>query len=764
MTTGTERKVAQCPDMSTGKRPETNRLRRRSVRQTQLPPPLDSPNQCHNVFKTPTRVTRSRYTRGSNEESSHNDSDIQQDIVWDATSPSPIRGGKRVKKYTATGGIVDISDIVNKIAPKHGRPVVSESSLQQWIGDSAIPCTPEVQQPKPKKKSPRLTGVDDLMKLAKQFDLNMFRQDEEHVPIQEQSLELISDDVFHCDHEENKPTLLLGIRVPDREQPAIQTTGVKESTALLPPDQDMEDDLDFLFDGPTQHISGSLSQNSLTRSLEVKAVQPATSKRIPGKDPTPTPSLAPPVTSSPLVKTVSAQSHFDDDWANDDLLEDSFAFEMTQDPHDFAPPKHSSTQRETNERKTGNSYPSTAASNEHQRLQQETGDIKPAVSKKLDNAVKNRKTFKLEANPNIPVKVAAPKNESASDFVKPGKYKEIQKSQSIAPSFTNVVSTVASPQMKRTMQLHSNVNTRPQVTTRQVPLFHQSTWNSTSSSTLASTSTCPAKPPQTKSGSYQKPKEKEAENIVASRSNNCIPEDDLDSLFASDDVWDDKDGDDDLLCEVCEDLESQVQGSMETSTKWLPPANQKQPLRPAPVPPSCSSSNLNKQNQPAQLRNPNMATNPLSALGNGRTYIYPLSNVSSKVSGYSSVNDSVWKDASNTVKLLSHTVTEPYRCTQPKSTYVVGSTTDHQGLGNGTCTASVPPVKPAANCSQFTFKRPSGSVSSPVTSSTSSKVVLSSQLEKTKKCSMAEIEQKKQQAMARRRQRMQASQIQGAPP
>lgn len=89
-------------------------------------------------------------------------------------------------------GAVDISDIVSRIAPKvssvyiltllrvyngftdrdsalkhcihsllvvplkYGRPTVAEPTLQQWIGDSAaIPCTPDVQVPRPKKKSPR---------------------------------------------------------------------------------------------------------------------------------------------------------------------------------------------------------------------------------------------------------------------------------------------------------------------------------------------------------------------------------------------------------------------------------------------------------------------------------------------------------------------------------------------------------------------------------------------------------------------------------
>lgn len=78
---------------------------------------------------------------------------------------------------------VDISEIVSRIAPKvrtspvtslgaqpvngfclrrcccvvvvqHGRPEAAEPTLQQWIGDG-VPCTPDVQAAKPKKKSLR---------------------------------------------------------------------------------------------------------------------------------------------------------------------------------------------------------------------------------------------------------------------------------------------------------------------------------------------------------------------------------------------------------------------------------------------------------------------------------------------------------------------------------------------------------------------------------------------------------------------------------
>ena len=104
----------------------------------------------------------------------------------------------------------------------------------------------------------RQNGVDDLIKLAKQFDFNMLRQDEEHVQIHNES---VISDMFYFDGEKCQSSLLLSNRVPEKTPSALQTN-VRESSVLLPPDQDMEDDLNFLFDGPTQHISGNLSEFS----------------------------------------------------------------------------------------------------------------------------------------------------------------------------------------------------------------------------------------------------------------------------------------------------------------------------------------------------------------------------------------------------------------------------------------------------------------------------------------------------------------------
>ena len=46
------------------------------------------------AFHTPTRITRSAYAAGFGVESPNNDGEFQQDIVWDASSPSPVRAGK----------------------------------------------------------------------------------------------------------------------------------------------------------------------------------------------------------------------------------------------------------------------------------------------------------------------------------------------------------------------------------------------------------------------------------------------------------------------------------------------------------------------------------------------------------------------------------------------------------------------------------------------------------------------------------------------
>ncbi|KAL3066394.1 hypothetical protein OYC64_016364 [Pagothenia borchgrevinki] len=351
---------------------KTNRLRRsfRQTQNTQTAGEEDSPIRPKSEFKTPTRIPRSR-TGVFSAESPHNDSDFQQDIIWDPTSPSPNRFGKKAAKKQPVR-VVNISDIVNRIAPKHGRPKVAEPTLQQWIGDT-IPCTPDVQVPKHKRKSPRLNTVDDLLKLAKQFDFNMFRQEEDEEEelkdLHQQSLELLSDDIL--DQNDFSPSL------PGNQPPAVSPG---PDVQLHPMDQHMEDDLDFLFDGPTQHLSGNLS---LVLSAQPSQAKPA-AKEASGK------TSASSHTPTPVVPTSNTKDDFDDDWENDDLLNDSLVLEMTQNPHKFISPKHASTQKQPSQ---------VTFPRESQR-----NVVQSAVSKVEKDNVRQRASFKLEPNPNFPVK------------------------------------------------------------------------------------------------------------------------------------------------------------------------------------------------------------------------------------------------------------------------------------------------------------------------------------------------------------------------
>ncbi|KAM8842842.1 ewing's tumor-associated antigen 1 [Synchiropus picturatus] len=300
------------PDLPTAKS-KSKRLSR-SFRQTQqnqaAAAELDSPRNSD--FQTPTRLGQCGRAPTFSSESPH-DADQPQDIIWDATSP-PYRPGKRGNKAPSA---VNISEIVRRIAPQHGRPKASEPVLQQWIGDSAtIPCTPDLQVPKPKKKSPRSGGVEDLLKLAKQFDMNMFRQDEAQDP--DRSQDLLFDDDPQVPPEKLQP------------RPSAQTACAGS------------DDFDFLFDGPTQNTSSVFSQDlasgnqRTSQASRVAAV--ATTDSTAGDS------------RVSVTKDMAAGGGFLDDWEDDDLLNDSVVLEMTQDPFKFAAPKLCSTQKPLTQR------------------------------------------------------------------------------------------------------------------------------------------------------------------------------------------------------------------------------------------------------------------------------------------------------------------------------------------------------------------------------------------------------------------------------
>ncbi|KAE8300643.1 hypothetical protein D5F01_LYC00789 [Larimichthys crocea] len=677
-----------------------NRLSRRYRQTQQTQADISSASSQQADFKTPTRIPKPKASGGSfSGESPHNDSDFQQDIIWDATSPSPNRLGKRGKKQRA--GIVDISEIVSRIAPKHGRPEVSEPTLQQWIGDSAtIPCTPDVQAPKHKKKSPRPNGVDDLLKLAKQFDFNMFHQDDEEEEEEEekaeevlhqQSQELLSEDILDLENGNFLPS------VPGNCQPAVKAA--VRTDVQIQQDQHMEDDLDFLFDGPTQHVSGDLSQVSSAQPTQVKPASGTSSKEAFGKPPSsshgPTSSVSTTNTKVTLVNT-----EFDDDWENDDLLNDSLVLEMTQNPQNFGTPKHSSTQKLSSEIKYQSPVNVPVS-----------GSVGLSAASKMEkDNVRQRTTFKLESNPIFSFKSIQTdtRTNSKMNFSSETAHKDTQQSR-----FSSGNGVLVKGGSQRTWQTSNSVKSDPQK-----PPFHQSSSSSAKYNTTASaaSNTSATKTAQSFSAHHEAP------------AGSDLLDEDLESFFSSDLVWDDP-ADDDLLCEMCEDMENQIQSSENVSTKPTLPVGHTSNQR-AAIPPA--SRSWDNKTQPANRQPfPPKQTPAAVPCASGRPAVGSLAR------GFVS---------NITAGGQMNAVTDSFRFTQPKN--ISGST------NSSTCAqvSSRFQAAPQGNTrkDQFTFKKPN----SPVSMVTNKAVA---------KCSASEIELKKQQAMERRRQRLQAAQNPRAP-
>lgn len=326
----------------------------------------------------------------------------------------------------------------------------------------------------------RPNGVDDLLKLAKLFDFNMFRQDED------------KEDVFGLEN---------------ADPYAATGTDVK-------PDPHMDDDLDFLFDGPTQHMSGGLSQVSTQ-------VKPSSSSH--GSS-----------SANTNTKGTLANDAFEDDW-DDDLLNDSLVLEMTQNPQNFTAPKHCSTQKPS-------------------------GPVRVPVSGGVglsQSAVRDkvRQSFKLESNPNFSVRRIQTDSWTNGSESKDTQQSRLSSSQGVSVEAGSQWNTVTSEPQK--------------------PPFHQRTSVKSNTTASAASNTLSPETAQSFSSCHEAPAD--------------LPDDDLLSIFSSDPVWDDP-ADDDLLCEVCEDLENQIQSVVSVSTKQTV-GNPRAALQPANWnPPSCAGS------------------------------------------------------------------------------------------------------------------------------------------------------------------------------
>ncbi|KAF0027696.1 hypothetical protein F2P81_020437 [Scophthalmus maximus] len=339
-------------------------------------------------LQSPNRRGCSRYS-GLNNGDSPGDVEVSQDIFWDPTSPTQANTGSGHRNTR----VVEISDIVNRIAPKDVKPKGTDSPLLQWIGDSAVPCTPGFPAQRVRKRSSRQSSVEDLMKLARQFDKNM-QQDKE---ISER-LNTVSSDPEECGNASITKPAETSFRCGTRD----------------PKDQ-AEAELHALFDCSTQKVSGPLSQGSAASACSQRTKeQPASSTPA---EPRQSQKLASASAARPAEEemgTCGANDcdDFDDDWENDDLVNDYFVLAMSQNPdqqQDTSPKATLQSETKTNTTNMTSVCKPTANTNDAQPPA--NVHSKPSCSLLQELCPKpkttNRSTFKLQSNPHFRPQTAA---------------------------------------------------------------------------------------------------------------------------------------------------------------------------------------------------------------------------------------------------------------------------------------------------------------------------------------------------------------------
>ncbi|XP_032039587.1 ewing's tumor-associated antigen 1 [Aythya fuligula] len=335
------------------------------------------------LHKTPKR-SLSRKSRIPTFSSPVNDTDIQQEIFWDPHSPIARGLGNEKNKRSTRRCAVEISEIVNRIAPQDEKAACNEGSLLgTWIGEDAIPCTPGAVKVRARTKLSCTRDLkiknpeEELMKLAKEFDKNLVELD----AVQEQEklgrgfIQTASDSLKSYKDEVNRKnlkSLLSETGAALSLKPVAESTGITAAEPCLSSSQnsvDLEAEiaLHALFDCSTQKCTGQLSQGlsgiSLNNSFhenkrtleeehlpeQIKNTQHANSdacqkhnlyalgsvnQTLPKTD---TNTLT--KKNTPLKKQVVVSSkpagvvHDDfDDWDTDFLADDSFVMQITQNP------------------------------------------------------------------------------------------------------------------------------------------------------------------------------------------------------------------------------------------------------------------------------------------------------------------------------------------------------------------------------------------------------------------------------------------------
>ncbi|XP_010080985.1 PREDICTED: ewing's tumor-associated antigen 1, partial [Pterocles gutturalis] len=238
------------------------------------------------LHKTPKR-SLSRKSRIPTFSSPVNDTDIQQEIFWDPHSPIAYRLDNGKTKQSTSRCAVEISEIVNRIAPQDEKAPCNEGSLlETWIGEDAIPCTPGVVKMRTRTKLSCTRDLkiknpeEELMKLAKEFDKNLVELDavQEQEKLGHDFIQTASESLNNSKDEgkmRNLKSLLGEVSETDTAlslKPVGQSTGIAagepcQSSSQKSVDLEAEIALHALFDCSTQKCSGQLSQGLSDISL-----------------------------------------------------------------------------------------------------------------------------------------------------------------------------------------------------------------------------------------------------------------------------------------------------------------------------------------------------------------------------------------------------------------------------------------------------------------------------------------------------------------
>ncbi|NWH97890.1 ETAA1 protein, partial [Tichodroma muraria] len=320
--------------------------------------------------KTPKR-SLSRKSRVPTFSSPVNDTETQQEIFWDSHSPLAHRLGSGKTKQSTSRCAVEISEIVNRIAPQDEKAACNEGSLLgTWIGEDAIPCTPVAVKGRTRTKLSYLkikNPEEELMKLAKEFDKNL-------VELDATTSEPSSNSKDETNTKNQKSLLGEGCETDTAVslKPVGQSTGIPvaescQSSSQKSVDLEAEVALHALFDSSTQKCSGQLSQGlsdiSLNNSFH-KIKNPLEEENLPEKvedtqrgnseayqkdtlfavrsmnqivpkPDTDTLTKNPPYLKTQLVastKPAGVVNDDFDDWDTDLFADDSFVMQITQNP------------------------------------------------------------------------------------------------------------------------------------------------------------------------------------------------------------------------------------------------------------------------------------------------------------------------------------------------------------------------------------------------------------------------------------------------